>query len=455
MSFICKVEEDDQDLKKKLHNILIVFGIIAENILLDNDCLEYVNINNIHKTLFYLLKCRYLDILNSLELKTENNIEELSDCNPIEPSKNDKVNQNITTITNKIKTHDDKIKTHDDKIKTHDDRIKTHDDKIKTHDDKIKTHDDKINEATTFKKELELKFNDMFFNNKKKIKRANFISITNLNFIKYALTSCIFMHGKIYNKLSSIRNIFNGIDYNLFILHYHLNKQNSILSLIYNEAMTVKKNHSLKKKGSNSYKKSDKNSDKKSDKNSDKRSDKNSDKKGDKNSDKKSDKNSDNDSDNGSVSNDQDNTKIVFCEKDKLFLMEKFSLCASSFTLSNNIFKYSLLYEIMFITRSPFIINNFILSVFNDTLCIPDVENKYTDVVIVISCILFVNHFFYHINLHSKIKSSFVFVFKKLYLNQVNKIVNIFINLCPYNHLSELKNVIALTKQIANLYSVM
>ncbi|KAI4838268.1 hypothetical protein MKS88_002742 [Plasmodium brasilianum] len=243
-------------------------------------------------------------------------------------------------------------------------------------------------------KEIRLKFSQIFYSPPKR--GSELMPISNLRCIKHAIAGCLYMHGKITSSKISLRNVLNNIDYNIYLLNKCAYTTKCVISKEEIQKFTVHINH---------YEPIIK--------------------------------------------------ENIYHEKEESLKMEKLSLYILSFKLSNNIFKYSLLYELMFITRSPFIINKFLFSVFNDVICIPNIKDKYNDIDIVISCILFVNHFFYHINKHCKIvRSPYFMLVKKMYLSQVEKIVNIFILLNPVNnHLSQMKNIISLTKKICNLYS--
>ncbi|CRH00015.1 conserved Plasmodium protein, unknown function [Plasmodium relictum] len=313
------------NLKKELHNTLVVIGFIIETILNDNNILECVNINDIYKTLYDIFKSRYVCILNNYDSSKEK----------------DNNNQDEENLLNE---------------------------------------------------EIKLKFTEIFFEKKKK--ERELITIKNLSCIKYAIAGCIYLHGKISNKNISLRNILNTIDYNIFLLNSNIYTKFGISKSDIKEiTFSINQFKPIIKEN-------------------------------------------------------------IYHEKEESLKMERICLYSSQFKLSNNISRYSLLYELMFITRSPFIINKFLFSVFNDVICIPNISDKYNDVVIVISCILFVNHFFYHINQKYKINSQFFCFIKKIYLYQVEKIINIFLLLNPTNHILEIKNIISLTKKIIYLYSI-
>ncbi|CRG96195.1 conserved Plasmodium protein, unknown function [Plasmodium gallinaceum] len=321
---ISNSDSNSINLKKELHNTLVVIGFIIETILNDNNILESVNINDIYKTLYDIFKSRYMCILsNSNSYKEKDNTDQ--------------------------------------------------------------------NKENLLNEEIKLKFTKIFYGQKKK---KELITIKNLSCIKYAIAGCIYLHGKISNKNISLRNILNIIDYNISLLNNNIYTKYGI-SKSYIRDVTSSINH---------YKPIIK--------------------------------------------------ENIYHEKEESLKMERICLYSSRFKLSNNISKYSLLYELMFITRSPFIINKFLFSVFNDVICIPNINDKYNDVVIVISCILFVNHFFYHINQKYKINSQFFCFIKKIYQYQVEKIMNIFLLLNTTNHIQEVKNIISLMKKIIYLYSI-
>ncbi|GAW80915.1 hypothetical protein, conserved [Plasmodium gonderi] len=240
---------------------------------------------------------------------------------------------------------------------------------------------------------IKLKFSEIFLFPKKK--KTELLHINKLNSIKYAIAGCIYLHAKIWVRNISLRNILNAIDYNIFLL----NKGFYIIKYDSSKRDIEKLTDSI-----NQFKPTTK--------------------------------------------------ENIYYEKEESLKMEKISLNVLSFNLTSSITKYSLLYELMFITRSPFIINKFLLSVFNDVICIPDIDNKYNDVVIVISCILFVNHFFYHINHCDNLNSLELDMIKKIYYFQVEKIINLFLLLNRGNLKSGMKNIISLTKKISHLYSV-
>ncbi|SBS83482.1 conserved Plasmodium protein, unknown function [Plasmodium ovale] len=342
------------DLRKELHNTLVVIGLITEVVLSDNNLLEDVSINDIYKTLFCVFKSRYMDILNEIQMEErQRGVQQQGNTSP------------RTMVQDPIESRDN----------------------IKT------IHQQSDPEKNAMAEEIKLRFSQMFFSTKKNKKEL--VSVSNLSCIKYAIAGCIYLHGKISNKKISLRNVLNTIDYNFFLLNNCINivksekPKEDIENLIF---------------GINQYEPIIK--------------------------------------------------ENIYHAKEESLKMERISLYASSFKLSNNIFKYSLLYELMFITRSPYIINKFLFSVFNDVICIPDINDKYNDTVIVISCFLFVNHFFYYINQYYKMNSQYFGLVKKMYLLQVEKIMNIFQLLNPDNCISELKNVISLTSKIIRLYSL-
>ncbi|CDU18124.1 hypothetical protein YYC_04650 [Plasmodium yoelii 17X] len=370
--------KSDFNLEKEIHNILVVFGMVTEIILSDNHLLEYVSFNDIYKILLCIFRARYEDILNGLQKNTVKNDEKYKEGK----------------IENETPKGDERdLPQYNDSHKKKIENIN-------------KSKNNKVNDIygdNELAKEIKLKFSQMFYGSPDKKTNGNsnnknimrLIPMNSLNYIKYAITGCIYLHGKISTRKLSLRHILNSLDFNLYILNNYMNTENSLtansdlktLAFIINQYQPIVKEN-------------------------------------------------------------------IYNEKEESLKMEKASLCASSFNISNNIFKYSLLFELIFITRSPFIINKFIYSVFNDMLCIPNINNKYNDIVIVISCILFVNHFFYHLNHHHKMASPYFKLIKKMYMSQVEKIINIFILLNPTTYASEMKNVISLVKEIANLYSI-
>ncbi|CAD2103772.1 conserved Plasmodium protein, unknown function [Plasmodium vinckei] len=367
------------NLEKEIHNILVVFGMVTEIILSDNHLLEYVNVNEIYKILLCIFRARYEDILNDLQKNTVKNEEKYGE---------DKIgNESPKGDERDLSQYNDSCEKK----------------KIENINTSKNNEVNDIYGDNELAKEIKLKFSKMFYGSPDKKTNCNsnnnnimrLIRINSLNYIKYAITGCIYLHGKISTRKMSLRHILNSLDFNLYILNNCMDAKNRLtgnsnlkaLAFIINQYQPIAKEN-------------------------------------------------------------------IYNEKEESLKMEKASLCASSFNISNNIFKYSLLFELMFITRSPFIINKFIYSVFNDMICIPNINNKYNDIVIVISCILFVNHFFYHLNHHHKMTSPYFKLIKKMYMSQVEKIINIFMLLNPTSYASEMKNVISLVKEIANLYSI-
>lgn len=415
------------DLKKQLHNIFFILGLVIQNILVDNNFLEYVNINDIYKTLYHIFKTRYLNILNthldsSHTEKNENNSLLRDDTDSLK-----KGNDNISPLIN-----DDHISEHmnDHIIGSRKNKLllSGENNKPLSYNNKSTNSNNNMSEnyhetdspvqnitplhieSNFFYEQIKLKFENIFSHSpqREKYNNLNFIQIHNLKCLKYAITACIYSHIKISGKSICLRNILNTTNFFISLL-------------INNNNYSDHHHHHHKKKRSNVYINSLKDT----------------------------------------VHNINTYEPIIkeniYQEKEESLKMERIALFTSSFKLSNNIMKYSLLYELMFITRSPYIINKFLLSVFNDVLCIPNINNKYDDTVIVFSCILFVNHFFYHINQKSKEtkNNSWKDKNKILYINQVQKIIKLFLLLCPHNQIEQMDNIRRFTKKIVQMYSHM
>ncbi|EWC75985.1 hypothetical protein C923_03331 [Plasmodium falciparum UGT5.1] len=400
---------------------------VIQNILVDNNFLEYVNINDIYKTLYHIFKTRYLNILNthldgSHTEKNENNSLLRDDTDSLK-----KGNDNISPLIN-----DDHISEHmnDHIIGSRKNKLllSGENNKPLSYNNKSTNSNNNMSEnyhetdspvqnitplhieSNFFYEQIKLKFENIFSHSpqREKYNNLNFIQIHNLKCLKYAITACIYSHIKISGKSICLRNILNTTNFFISLL-------------INNNNYSDHHHHHHKKKRSNVYINSLKDT----------------------------------------VHNINTYEPIIkeniYQEKEESLKMERIALFTSSFKLSNNIMKYSLLYELMFITRSPYIINKFLLSVFNDVLCIPNINNKYDDTVIVFSCILFVNHFFYHINQKSKEtkNNSWKDKNKILYINQVQKIIKLFLLLCPHNQIEQMDNIRRFTKKIVQMYSHM
>ncbi|ANQ08352.1 Uncharacterized protein PCOAH_00024610 [Plasmodium coatneyi] len=377
--------EPSTELQRNLHNILVVFGLIAEMILVDNHLLESVSINDIYKSVYCVLRGRYESILDVLLPEEERS----DDVTPVENSPEGKVQKPLLK-EGKPSPKEGKPLLKERKPLPKEAQLEKQANRPKhTTGGETKAAD----EPTPLAEQIKLRFSEIFLSPiKKKTKLPYTDKLSN---IKYAIAGCIYMHGKIWGKNVSLRNVLNAIDFNLFLLN--------------NGFYTVKCGTSKKDAEELS------------------------------------------DSVNQFEPTSKEN---IYYEKEQSLKMEKVSLRALSFNLTSSISKYSLLYELMFITRSPYIVNKFLISVFNDVICIPDLESRFDDTVIIISCMLFVNHFFYHICRNDRLSSNHLGVMKKKYLSQVEKIVNIFLLLNKANPKSGMEDVIFLTKEIVHLYSV-
>ncbi|CAA9988167.1 conserved Plasmodium protein, unknown function [Plasmodium knowlesi strain H] len=364
----CKDNESDPsiELQRNVHNALVVFGLIAEMILVDNHLLESVSINDIYKSVYSLLRGRYESILEVLPPCDERTVY----ITPVENSPEGKVRKSL------LKEGKPLLETQEHKPND-------------TKDGETKATD----ESPPLAEQIKLKFSEIFLSPIKR--KARFPYSDKLSNIKYAIAGCIYMHGKIWGKNVSLRNVLNAIDFNLFLLN------NGFYTV---KCGTSKKDAEQLSDTINQF--------------------------------------------------EPTNKENIYYEKEQSLKMEKVCLRALSFNLTSSISKYALLYELMFITRSPYIVNKFLISVFNDVICIPDLESRFDDTTIIISCMLFVNHFLYHINRHDQLSSHHLGLIKKNYLSQVEKIVNIFLLLKRGNPNSGMKDVIFLTKEIVHLYSV-
>ncbi|KJP86134.1 hypothetical protein AK88_04257 [Plasmodium fragile] len=352
------------ELQRNVHNALVVFGLIAEMILVDNHLLESVSINDIYKSVYCVLRGRYESILEA-----HVPLEEGSDY--------------VTLVGHSPEGKVRKALLKEPKLEKQAHRPKY------TKSGETTAAD----EALPLAEQIKLKFSKIFLSPiKKKTKLPYTDKLSN---IKYAIAGCIYMHGKIWGKNVSLRNVLNAIDFNLFLLN------NGFYTVKYG---TSKKDAEQLSDSINQFEPTSK--------------------------------------------------ENIYYEKEQSLKMEKVSLRALSFKLTSSISKYALLYELMFITRSPYIVNKLLISVFNDVLCIPDIGSRFDDTAIIISCMLFVNHFLYHINRHDQLSSPHLEQIKKKYLSQVEKIVNIFLLLNKANPKSDMKDVILLTKEIVHLYSV-
>ncbi|EDL45537.1 hypothetical protein, conserved [Plasmodium vivax] len=357
-------EKPPAELQRNVRNALVVFGLVAEMILVDNHLLESVSINDIYKSVYCVLRGRYESILEALS--------------PVE-GRSDYVTPGGSSPEGKVR----KPLLKEGKPEKQVSRPK--------HTKGEETNP--AEEPRQLAEQIKLKFSQIFQRLPKK--KTKLPCTDQLSSIKYAIAGCIYMHGKIWSKNVSLRNVLNAIDFNLFLLN------NGFYTV---KCGTSKKDAEQLSNSVNQF---------------------------------------------GPTSKED-----IYYEKEQSLKMEKVTLRALSFNLTSSMSKYALLYELMFITRSPYIVNKFLISVLNDVVCIPDVEGRFDDTSIVISCMLFVNHFFYHINRHDQMGSLHLGLVKKMYLSQVEKIVNIFFLLNKVNPKAGMKDVILLTKEIVYLYSV-
>ncbi|EUD65601.1 hypothetical protein C922_04107 [Plasmodium inui San Antonio 1] len=366
------------ELQRNVHNALIVFGLVAEMILLENHLLESVSINDIYKSVYCVLRGKYesmLEIIPPLEQRSDY-------VTPVENSPEGKIRKPL------LKERKPFLKEGKPYLK------KSQLEKQENRPNHTKSGETvAADEQLPLADQIKLKFSEIFQSPLKKKTKLPYIN--KLSSIKYAIAGCIYMHGKIWGKNVSLRNVLNAIDFNLFLLN------NGFYTV---KCGTSKKDAEQLSDRINQFEPTSKES--------------------------------------------------IYYEKEQSLKMEKVSLRALSFNLTSNMSRYSLLYELMFITRSPYIVNKFLISVFNDVICIPDIESRFDDTAIIISCMLFVNHFLYHINRNDHLSSSHLGLIKKKYLSEVEKIVNIFLLLNQANRRSGMRDVIFLTKQIVHLYSV-
>ncbi|GAB66421.1 hypothetical protein PCYB_092070 [Plasmodium cynomolgi strain B] len=338
------------ELQRNVHNALVVFGLVAEMILVDNHLLESVSINDIYKK-----RSDYVT--------------------PVENSPEGKVRKPL------LKEGKPFLKEAQLEKQAH----------RPNHTKGGETN--AADEPHQLAEQIKLKFSQIFLSPLRKKTKQPYND--KLSSIKYAIAGCTYMHGKIWGKNVSLRNVLNAIDFNLFLLN------NGFYTV---KCGTSKKDAEQLSDSINQFEPTSK--------------------------------------------------ENIYYEKEQSLKMEKVSLRALSFNLTSSMSKYALLYELMFITRSPYIVNKFLISVFNDVICIPDLESRFDDPAIIISCMLFVNHFLYHINRHDQLSSPHLGLIKEKYLSQVEKIVNIFLLLNKANPKSDMKDVIFLTKEIVHMYSV-
>lgn len=346
------------DLKSELWNVLTIFGFVAQIILNDNSLLELVNINNIYKTLYEILKSRFLYILNEKE-----------NIDTPKFSQGEGINEKIRKK----------------------EKYKTEESETADWGVEISKADEEKTKALMLSKEIKWKFEQIYNSEKKKKER---FSINTLRCLKHAVGGCIYFYSKVSNKRISLRNILNSVDYNLFLLNTHnvviahplKNVKEQIASTI-NIYDTIHKEN-------------------------------------------------------------------ICIDKEESFKMENIALLTCDLKSCTNIKAYSLLYELLFIMKTPYIINKFIYSVFNDVTCIPFIHQNFNDVAVVITCILFVNHFFYFLYKKKNNNPQSALAIKKIYMEQVQKIMKLFLYLHQSNQKVEMNNILIIFSKIIRLYSV-